>query len=68
MAVFTTPGMSLNFTTDQDEARVRAFYGAPEKFERLVALKNEYDPYNVFRLNANIKPLPRVRDSRDARP
>jgi len=27
-----------------------------EKLERLTALKNEYDPRNLFRLNQNIKP------------
>ena len=35
-------------------ARVRSAYGA--NYERLVALKNAYDPTNFFRLNQNVKP------------
>jgi len=34
---------------------VRTAYGA-KRYERLVALKNKYDPSNLFRLNQNIKP------------
>jgi berberine-like enzyme len=37
-------------------ARLRASYGA-EKYERLVELKNKWDPDNVFRLNQNIAPV-----------
>jgi FAD/FMN-containing dehydrogenase len=40
---------------DEGEARLKASYG-PEKFARLVALKDEWDPDNVFRLNHNVPP------------
>jgi FAD/FMN-containing dehydrogenase len=39
---------------DDGEDRIRAAYGA--NYNRLVALKNTYDPTNFFRLNPNIKP------------
>jgi FAD/FMN-containing dehydrogenase len=45
----------LNFTSDQGEERVRSTYGE-ERYARLVALKDRYDPTNVFHLNQNIKP------------
>ena len=43
----------VNFLTDA--GRGARAYGE-EKYARLVALKNEYDPTNVFRLNQNIEP------------
>jgi FAD/FMN-containing dehydrogenase len=43
---------------DEGSARVRAYYGE-EKFARLVALKDAYDPDNVFALNQNIPPSAR---------
>lgn len=39
---------------DDGDDRVRSAYGA--NYERLVALKNTYDPTNFFRLNPNIRP------------
>jgi FAD/FMN-containing dehydrogenase len=33
---------------------LRAAYG--KNYERLAAIKNMYDPTNLFRLNQNIKP------------
>jgi hypothetical protein len=55
LAPETTTGVYLNYTSDQGDERVRSTYG-PVKYDRLVALKDEYDPANLFRLNQNIKP------------
>ena len=51
----TTTGVYLNYTSDEGEDRVRSSYGA-EKYARLQALKDEYDPSNLFHLNQNIAP------------
>ena len=45
---------SLEDADEEGEQRVREAYGP--NYERLVALKNKYDPTNFFRLNANIQP------------
>jgi hypothetical protein len=46
----------LNFMeVDPTQERVRAAYPA-EDWKRLVALKNKYDPQNLFRFNRNIPP------------
>jgi FAD/FMN-containing dehydrogenase len=47
-------GAYLNFIMDEGEDRVRASYR--DNYERLVSIKNKYDPTNLFRLNQNIKP------------
>jgi FAD/FMN-containing dehydrogenase len=60
MAPFTIPGISLNFTNDQQEAKAKESFGSEEKNRRLTALKDHYDPTNFFRLNQNIRPSPSV--------
>ncbi len=51
---FASQRAYVNFMDDEGTARVRAAYGP--NYERLVALKNRYDPDNVFHLNQNIRP------------
>ena len=55
MRPFTTGAVYLNFEPDGGEERVRAGYGA-KKYAKLVALKDKWDPENLFRVNQNIKP------------
>jgi FAD/FMN-containing dehydrogenase len=50
-------GVYVNNLGVEGADRVRAAY-APQTYERLVALKDAYDPQNVFRLNQNVAPTP----------
>ena len=63
-------GAYLNFETDTDEGRVRASYGE-EKYRRLAALKEMWDPDNVFHHNPNVPPaatgIPTPREAAPAR-
>jgi FAD/FMN-containing dehydrogenase len=45
-----------HFISDEGAAGVEAAYG--ERLKRLTALKDRYDPANLFRMNANIPPTP----------
>ncbi|MCG5213314.1 BBE domain-containing protein [Streptosporangium soli] len=48
-------GAYVNTLNDEDVAGVRRAC-PPHKLARLTALKDRYDPDNVFRLNQNIAP------------
>jgi hypothetical protein len=47
-------GVYANFLSDEGAAGIEAAYG--RRLQRLVALKDRYDPTNFFRMNANIAP------------
>lgn len=51
---FSTGAVYVNNLGDEGEDRVKAAYGP--NYRRLVEVKNEYDPTNMFCLNQNIKP------------
>jgi FAD/FMN-containing dehydrogenase len=65
MSKFSTGGVYLNFEPDEGEQKVRAGYG-PEKYARLVALKDKWDPENLFRINQNIRPSRQRKTLRDS--
>jgi FAD/FMN-containing dehydrogenase len=55
MEPFSSKNIPLNFVMDEGQERVQSTYG-PDKYRRLVELKDRYDPDNLFRLNQNIRP------------
>ncbi|MFB9808504.1 BBE domain-containing protein [Haladaptatus pallidirubidus] len=52
MSPYAADGVYVNYLDDEED-RVRTAYG--ERYERLVDLKNEWDPANLFRMNQDIK-------------
>lgn len=56
MESYSSGGLYVNFAGlgEEGERLVRSAYGA--NYDRLAALKNKYDPTNLFRLNQNINP------------
>jgi hypothetical protein len=49
------PAAYVNFLNDEGPARVHDAYPGPT-WDRLAAIKQRYDPNNLFRLNQNIPP------------
>jgi FAD/FMN-containing dehydrogenase len=54
MQPFASGGVYVNYVGEEGQDRVKAAYGG--NYDRLVALKNRYDPTNLFRVNQNIPP------------
>jgi FAD/FMN-containing dehydrogenase len=55
---YSAGGAYVNFMMDEGQERVKATYR--DNYDRLVAIKNEYDPTNLFRVNQNIRPIATV--------
>ena len=53
-APHSEPGGYINFMEDDDQARIQDNYIG--NYDRLVDIKRNYDPDNLFHLNQNIKP------------
>jgi hypothetical protein len=51
-------GAYVNFMMDEGQERVQATYGP--HYERLAAIKAQYDPDNLFHVNQNIRPAATV--------
>jgi FAD/FMN-containing dehydrogenase len=51
---YSAGGAYVNFLMEEGEDRVKTSY--KDNYDRLVSVKNKYDPNNFFRVNQNIKP------------
>lgn len=51
---YAREGVYSNYLDRDDGDRVKVAYG--ENFDRLVEVKNEWDPENLFQMNQNIEP------------
>jgi hypothetical protein len=51
---YSSGGAYSNFMMDEGQERVKASYKG--NYDRLVSIKNKFDPQNQFKVNQNIKP------------
>jgi FAD/FMN-containing dehydrogenase len=51
---YSSGGIYVTYTSEEDEERVRDAYQS--HYDRLVQVKDRYDPGNMFRLGQNIRP------------
>ncbi len=51
---YSAGGAYSNFMMEEGQDRIKASY--KHNYDRLVQIKNSYDPENLFRVNQNIKP------------
>ncbi|HEX6122572.1 MAG TPA: BBE domain-containing protein, partial [Ktedonobacterales bacterium] len=51
---YSLPGTYINFLGDEGKDRIKDSYG--RSYARLVAVKEKYDPTNLFHMNQNIVP------------
>ena len=54
VAQYATGEAYVNFMTEEERGRLESAYGSG--YQRLIDLKNRYDPGNLFRMNQNIRP------------
>ena len=54
MHAYSAGGAYVNFMIEEGQERIKTTYR--DNYERLVAVKKQYDPANLFRGNQNIKP------------
>jgi FAD/FMN-containing dehydrogenase len=54
---YSAGGAYVNMMMEEGQERVQASYR--DNYTRLVAIKNKYDPANLFRMNQNIRPTVR---------
>jgi FAD/FMN-containing dehydrogenase len=54
LAPHSEEGGYVNFMSGDDQDRIRATYRG--NYDRMVEIKRQYDPGNLFRVNQNIKP------------